>query len=82
MFRPKPYAQIIEDLIPWPKARAKFYIWAFGETLNDECHIYDVMLRWNMLHKDILELDPVGSPSVDIAKMVDLWKDHLGPAIT
>ncbi len=54
-----------------------FCMWAFGETFDGTCHMYDVMLRWNNLHKDILELEPGGLPRIDIAKMVELWKDTL-----
>jgi len=54
-----------------------FCIWAFGETFDAKCHMYDVMLRWNNLHKDILEIKGYGRIFKDIAKMVQLWKSTL-----
>lgn len=54
----------------------QFSTWAFGENYQEITHFLDIVIRWNNLHKDILEINPDGHISSDLTKMINLWKNN------
>jgi len=54
----------------------KFARWAFGEDYLIFDELIQFAKAWNHLHGDLYHLDYVKSPSKDMAKMIELWREN------
>jgi hypothetical protein len=62
--------------IPDEEELEEFGAWAFGPYYRELDQAINFMETWNYLHSDKLKLEPGGDISVDISKMVQVWRDN------
>lgn len=53
----------------------QYMTWAFGERYQDIEKGMDFLKAWNVLHSSLLELDPHGSISDDVPRMIAFWEE-------
>lgn len=54
----------------------KFAEWAFGPFYREFDEAMNFMESWNFKHSDKLKLELTGNISVDVPKMVQVWRDR------
>lgn len=62
--------------IPDEQELEEFGLWAFGPYYRELDESINFMETWNQLHGDKLKLERSGKISIDVPKMVQVWRDN------